>query len=381
MRLGNVSAWTIDPTLPLRVQTVRSYDPGEDGGVDAAQVNLYEGGSASLVIAVDAGTSRLTDLQVTSDLPASMTFHRLAVLPVYDGPTVDGKVKGKLLGTRYDPMVPLDYALDPESKNGIHMVVATITPSADTTPGTHAGSVTLNFAGKTLTLPVALRVSPLKIKPKLHFGAIVGLNSFFYTPRKGHGNTTKNGISIATYHGLDANPRTLRKEAKPVLDRYFHTIIDNHLFPQSPALGISRDIGYRVIEQGPGLAPKLADWDFSGGYNDAIREFIIDRGAGWFMVGRSNGKLMSQLRLKNRKTYSVKDNPKDPNWVKLSREQFDQLVGDYWNAMAQNMNELGILDRCVFVIDESVADSYENMAAYVMAMKSRPYSKHFKIGH
>jgi hypothetical protein len=319
-------------------------------------------------------------MQATCDLPADVTFHRLATIPVYSGATVEGQVQGELIETRYDAMVPLDYALDPDSVDGIHLIVATITPDQRTTPGVHRGEVTLRLADRAIVLPVELGMSSLTIKPNEHFGSIIGLCSFFLTPRKGVADMADDGISMAEYHGLTADRATQAQGARPILERYFHAMLDNHMQPQSPALGISPYVSYRVVDRGENLAPQLTDWTFADAYDDAIRTFVIDRASPWFMIGRSNGHLMDKIWL-NGKTYSVNANPDDPRWVQLPRDQFDQLVGEYWDAMARHMDEMGILDRTVFVIDESQESTYDDILAYVRAMRSQPYASRIKIGH
>ncbi|HIA53781.1 MAG TPA: hypothetical protein EYN91_17100, partial [Candidatus Melainabacteria bacterium] len=121
---------------------------------------------------------------------------------------------------------------------------------------------------------------------------------------------------------------------------------------------------YKVVDRGPGLAPEITDWDFSNGFDKAVEDFVIDRDMPWFTVYHSNGHLMHMHRL-NGVTYSIDANPNDPNWVQLSREEFDKLIGDYFDVIAKHLNELGILDRAIFVIDESGFETYDNMLAYV----------------
>lgn len=380
VQADGVAVWTVNPTLPLKVGLLERYQPVETT-VNAAQMSVFSGGSVSLVVAVDAGTPRLDDLVANTNLPADVTFHRVATIPVYDGPTVDGQVKGKYIETRYDAMVPLDYKLDPDSEDGLHVVVATITPNSNTPTGTTAGQVTLNFAGKRIAIPVELRVSALKIAPKQHFGSIVGVNSFYLRPRAGLADMAEDGISMAEYHGLDHSSSEMPEQSRKIIRQYNHILLDNHLSPQSPGLGLPRPINYKIVDQGPGRAPQLTDWYFSSEFEGAIKEFVIDRGSKWFMVGRSNGHLMSHIRLINAKIYSYKANPSDPNWVQLPPDEYYKLIGGYWDGMAQRLDKLGILDRLVFVVDESQHYTYDDIYNYVKAMKSRPYAKHIKVGH
>jgi hypothetical protein len=389
---GELAAWTVDPALPLKVGAITTYRP-ESPRLGAVRINCFPGGSTSVLIAVNSNTPRLKNLTATADLPCSVTFHRLATIPVYDGPTVQGELKGKLIETRYDAMVPLDYKLDPDSTDGHHLIVATVTPTEDMAHGKHSGHVELNIDGETLSLPVELRVSSLVIKPKRHFGSLFGAVLFNRAAKKGEADMAEDAVSIASFHGLEGEDLIPHKptfdsgndtvdvslNVRELAEHYFHTLLDNHLLPRCPDLYLSYN--YEVVERGPELAPELKNWDFSNGFDQAIKEFVIDRDMPWFTVFHSNGHLMHMLRLGNGTTYSIEANPGDPNWIQLPREEFDKLVGDFFDAVAKHLDELGILDRAIFVIDESGFETYGNIFAYVTAMKSRPYAKRIKIGH
>jgi hypothetical protein len=372
---GDLSAWTVDPALPMKVGAIAGYKPSSPQK-QLAQVDVISGGSSSVVIAVNSKTTRLDNMTATCDLPASVAFHRLATIPVYDGPTVQGELKGKLIETRYDAMVPLDYKLDPDSADGHHLVVATITPNEQTSPGTHVGRIKLSIDGGMLELPVELRVAPLSIKPKRHFGSLFGAVLFDRAAKKGEADMAEDAISIASFHGHKGAAKPASSRA--LAERYFHSLLDNHLLPRCPDLYMNYT--YKVVDRGPGLAPEITDWDFSNGFDQAVKDFVIDRDMPWFTVYHSNGHLMHMHRV-NGVTYSIDANPNDPNWVHLSRKEFDKLIADYFDAIAKHLDELGILDRAIFVIDESGFETYDNMLAYVAAMKSRPFSKQIKIGH
>lgn len=393
-----IEAWTVDPALPLKVGKITAYRPaGATPAAQAARVDVFRGGAASLVIALDAGRPRADSLLVTADfagLPMAVRFNRLATVPVYDGPTVDDQVRGQLLDTRYDPLVPLDYALDPDSADGVHLVVVTFTPTADTPPGRHAGHVRLTLGQRTLRVPVSLRVAPIAVAPQRHFGSLLGSSFFLAGYPAGVAGLVRPSIPMAAFHGLDTaglspptvmslsipdrpDPRTAPTRA--LAERYFHTMLDHHLLPQSPAMYAY--FNYRVQERGEGLAPRLTDWDFSHGYDRAIREFVLGRDMPWLLVGRSNGRLIDRITLNNGKTYSDQPQPENPDWVHLPREPFDQLVGDFWDAFARHLDTLGVLDRAVIVLDDSPVDSYDNILAFARVLRSRPHAQRIRLGY
>jgi len=391
---GNVTAWTVDPVLPLKVGRIRSYRPAADASANAARVTALRGGSASLVIAVDAGQPRLDAVNATCDLPVEATFHRLATIPVYDGPTVDGEVKGNFIETRYDPMVPLDFALDPDSEDGVHLVVATFTPRDATPAGVHRGHVRLAWGDTAVEVPVELTVPALTVKPMRHFGTNFGATFFLVAYRSGEADLAHDSTSIARFHGYkdaDVTPPTMMSLSipdnpdprtaviRPLAEKYFHALLDHHLMPESPALYAY--FAYDVMEQGKDKAPKLENWDFSRGFDEAIKRFVIGRDMPWLTVGRSNGGLMDRMRLGNGKTYGVDARPDDPDWVQLPREELNRLMTDYWETFAAHLDELGVLDRALFVVDESGPEQYENIRHYIESVRRGPHARRIKFGH
>jgi len=385
-----ITAWTVDPHLPLTVDALPSYKPTASYRAEAARVDLFRGGSASLVIALDVGQPRIDAVVADADLPVKARFTRLARIPVYPGPHPLGDYP--LMETRYDAMVPLDFTLDPDAGDGRHLVVVTLTADDQTPAGRHRGWVALDLAGQRVVIPVDLRVAPLTINPMRHFGTLFGGQHFL--TRYSGSPFTEESVTVAEFHGLEADgleppsaislatpddpdPRTLN--VRNLAERYFHAMIDHHVLPQSPGLYAYFD--YDVVDREPDQAPQLTNWDFTQGYDRAVEEFVIGRDMPWLTVGHSNGYFMDKIRLNNAKTYSVKPNPGQANWVHLSREQFDRLVGTYWEGIARHLAELGVLDRAIFVIDESGPETFETIRMYVEAMRAQPHAARIRIGH
>jgi hypothetical protein len=155
-------------------------------------------------------------------------------------------------------------------------------------------------------------------------------------------------------------------------------MLDHHLVPESLAL-YSR-ISYDVVDRGEGKAPELKNWDFSD-YDASIRELLIARDVPVHVIGRTNGHLMHKFRLANNVTYSFRPQEKQLPWKQLPRDEYLELVGNYFEAMAAHLAELGVLDRALFVIDESDPATYELMRDYVFAIKSGPHGRHIAVGH
>lgn len=391
---GTATAWTVDPVLPLKVGRVRDYQPTPEAASRAAQVTAFFGGSASLVVVIDAGKPRLDDLKVATDLHAPVQVHRLATIPVYDGPTVEGEPAGDLIERRYEAMTPLDFALDPDSGDGVHVLLVTFTPDETTPSGEQQGEIALSFAGQTLVVPVALRVAPLTLAPPRHFAAIFGSISFLVSYPGEAAGMVAESVSQAAFHGLDdagLSPETIMSLSIPdapdertapvrrLAERYFDVLLDNHLLPQTPTLYAY--YSYEVREQGEDRAPELVNWDFSGGFDRAVQDFVIGRDMPWLQVGRSNGALIRRIELANGKTYSLDARPGDSRWVQLPRDEFYRLVGEYWDRVGRHLETLGVLDRALYVIDESLIHTYDDIQAYVQAMQQRPYARRIKIGH
>ncbi|MBL4700970.1 MAG: hypothetical protein JKX85_06915, partial [Phycisphaeraceae bacterium] len=169
-------------------------------------------------------------------------------------------------------------------------------------------------------------------------------------------------------------------QTRVLAEKYYHQMLDYHIQPQSPALYAYYN--YDIQEQGEGLAPKLTNWDFGSGFDKAMKEFVMGRDMPLFTVGRSNGHLMNKFWLNNGKFYSYKRDSKNPNAVYLPKKEFAKLVGAYWEAFAKHLDELGILDRAIFVIGECGLSTFDAVCTYILdGMKSQPHAKKIKIGH
>jgi len=384
--------WTVPTDLPLRADLLQGYDPGRSNATESAVLNLFRGGSATLLLAVNARTPQVIFTAPQSDLPLQPSVEQLAEIPVYDGPFPDAK----LIERRLDARVPLNFRGAPPSSSGIHILALTFRATPDCRAGEFDGS--LRFAVQSqrpqrvwFEVPIRLRIAAVTLKPMRHFGTVFGAVHFVTRY-----NLAWPGTSVAQFHNIadeGLHPPTVLSLTRPDLPeqqdsrltpvqrlarRYFHCLLDHHLIPESMAL--YTPFTYDVVDSGKGKAPRLTNWDFTE-YDKALDEFVIGRDVPWHMMFRTNGQLMHKLRLADNVTYSFKPPEGNKPWKQIPREAYLELIGDFFEAFAAHLDEEGILDRSMFVIDESDPSTYALMHDYVMAMKSRPYARRITVAH
>ena len=389
---AGLRAWTIPPELPLKADLLRRTEPTR--GDSPLHVTLCRGEARTVLVAVDGGTPRLRFTQTACDLSLDTRFEQLAEVPVYDGPFPGGTLTER----RLDALVPLNFDLTPPSSTGIHVLAVTLRADEEQAPGARTG--TLRVAVQTqrpdravFELPVSVTVLPVTLKPAHHFGTQFAGVHWLVRYRKGAGPFTEDSTTVAEYCGYSAEklePPTAMSltnlntndwrmhQVRGLARKYFHRMIDYQVMPKSPTLYSS--FSYDVVERDDGQAPALTNWDFSE-YDEAIREFVIGRDMPCFSVYHTNGYQMHKLRLRNGTTYSTRPNDKVAAWKQLPEDQFYQLVGDYFEAFATHLGELGVLERALFVIDESGPDTFETIRRFVLAMKARPAAGRITVTH
>ena len=387
-----IQAWTVSPDIPLKAEVLPATRPGAAAASTPVSVDLFRGGSATVLVAVDAGTPLATFTRAECTLPLPHTFNEVAGIPLYDG----AFGYGKKVETRLDAMVPLNFEHAPPAPNGIHLVAVTLTAGADTAAGRAQGVIRLEVQNQvprrtSIEIPVSARVLGATVKPMEHFGTLFGGAHFMV--RYSGGPFTRDSVTVAEYHGYDGRglepptavslsspdtPDDRFAHARSLARKYYHRMLDHHVIPQS--LTLYSAYSYRVDEQGDDRAPILRDWDFAL-FDEAIDQLVIARDIPWLTVYHSNGYLMDTMRLANGTTYTLRSAEDKPTWKQLPPDAFYQLVGDFFEALAVHLDEKGVLDRTIFVIDESGPDTFGTIRDYVKAIKSRPHARRIKIGH
>ena len=378
---NGITAWHVSSDLPLKANVIARSKPAVADSPKPIDVMLYCGEAETVVIAIETGTERIRYLQTECNLPMQVRVEQLAEIPVYDGPFPDAN----LLERRFDALVPVNFDLAPPSSNGIHMLALTIKADHATSPKQTEGIVRLVVEDQThrravLNLPIRVRVAPVIIKPAHHFGTqFAGMHWLVRYPKsEGY---TRDSTTVAEFCGYSAKnmePQTIIARVGELARKYFNRMIDFQVMPQLPTLHLP--FKYDVIGQGPGRAPRLTNWHFED-YDIALDELVIGRDMPCFTIFHTDGYGMDKLRLIDGITYSLKSNAADPRWKQLPEDQFYNLVGDYFNALAQHLHDKGVLDRALFVIDESGPETFETIRRYVLAMKSRPMAKDILITH
>jgi hypothetical protein len=367
---SSIRAWTVPSEMPLIADRIASLAPAKATPNAKVHAHLFRGGAITLLIAIDTKTPLARVLKAECDLTVKSTFERIAEIPLFD----NSHPRGRKIGSRFDALTPIDYALIPPATAGVHLVAVTFSADAKAKPGTSAGSIQLTIQTQepstdTIEIPVNLTISPIVLRPMWHFGTLFGPNPLDVRVGLDAG-TSRVGDTPAEFHGMKPGSTELAR-------KYIHRMIDFSVTPENPPLKMPT---CTVVSLGAGKAPELKDWDFTE-MGNAIDEFILGRDMPWFMLYRSNGNLMKSLWLPNGETYGFEDGGTAPHWNKLPRAEYFKLVADYFENIAKYLDEKGILDRAVYVVDESLPPTYPLIAEYIAALKTQPHAGRLRIGN
>ncbi len=380
--------WTLPSDYPLRESFLAKLcPPATEASEPGLRMKTFRGGWVSVPVVVKSGSPLLQVRKAEGSAPFPIKVEKLGLIPVYDGPVG----VGKWIQNRFDALMPVADRQFTPAREGQHVLVVTCHVPESSQPGKYHGSLELELGHQTgdvrkFSLPLEIEVADIILRPQRDFFTIFGneqwmsqMSTDLVTPSVGasefHGLTAANRMENPD-DPTDADPR--RSRIGRTSRAYSHAMLDNWLSPQSPAL--FAPYSYSVEERGPGQAPRLVDFNFES-YDEAIREFVIERDMPWVSIHNTNGHLMDSFRLKNGVTYTLRDVPETETTKPLSEDEYFRLVGDYMEAMALHFKELGILDRALLVIDESAASTYPIMLKYRRALQGRPHAKEIRFLH
>ena len=377
-----VEAWTVPSDYPLKVKFLASTKPPESRSETVANINLYRGGAATLLIAVNAGTPLIKFLSAECNAPLDLKFEQVAGIPVYYGSFYDMEHVGEFVETRMDALMPLNDPGIPANENGIHLLAATFSCDESMKSGLYKSSVRLKVQTQVpeideIEIPVEMRVLPVVVRAVDHFGTNFGGNHIVRKYKSYGGSLWKESTPPIEYHGFSA-PYD-KEDIYNLFRTYYNRMIDFCVMPAG--LPHSNPFTYTVNDRGDSLAPELTDWDFTNLDKD-IDEFIFGRRGRWFIIHGTNGQLMYMLRLIDRITYSYEEAPDSrTRWKKLPEEEYFKLVADYFDAIAKHLHERGCLDKVIYHIDESDPSTYPLMHKYAKALDGREYASKLMLEH
>jgi hypothetical protein len=393
---NGVRAWTVASDLPLTTAVLPRTAPAGGTGARKVDVSLFRGGAQTVLVAVKTGSDRATFGPIHCDLPVSFKVEQLAEIPVYNGPSPDGKLiaGARLIETRLDALVPVNFDLAPPSSTGIQLLALTFSADRSVKPGHYQGEIAIDVQSPhqaALRLPIEVSVAPLTIDPMRHFGTLFGGQLFMVrsqgkpftqpsiTVAEYCGYSSKNlepynALSLSTADQADARLRPIRELAR----KYYNRMLDYCVNPQTPTL--YSPYTYKVIDQGTDKAPGLADWDFTA-YDQAIDALVLKRDMPVLVIFHSNGHQMDKLRLANGVTYTLLPANGKPAWRHLPREQYFKLVSEFFEAVAAHLDKKGVLNRAIYVIDESGSSTYDLIRDYVAAMKKGAHAQRIRVLH
>ena len=388
LQAGGHSVWTIPSAYPLKAGYLEKVMPRQSAA--RQQVRVFQGGADTVIVAVKTNTPQLSIDKAISDIPLEVRFERIAPIPVYDGPYP----AGRLQEIRYDALMACDDPLMPPAPEGIHLIAVTFKASKDTAPGSYEGTIRLGLQDQVpqrfeVEIPLQVTVAPLFIKPMRHFGAVFGAQHFqLKLSAKNNPFMAGSGVSIADFHGysgvLPGKATALGDESSNqrsligLSRKYFKKMLDYDLVPQGPTLYCPYT--YSVKDENKDKAPLLENWNFEE-YDTGIDELVLKKDAPWLFMFHSNGQQMDRLRLSNGVTYSFREPQGNVPWKQLSKGEFYSLIGNFFDAIATHLDEKGVLDRAVFLVDESDPSTYETIRDYINAVRLKPAAAKIKFAH
>ena len=379
--------WTFPSEYPMREDFLAGLCPPDSTASDPVlRLNTFRGGWVSVPVVVKSGTPTLNVRRAEGKAPFPVKVEKLGLIPVYDGPIG----VGKWLQNRFDALIPVQDTGFTPARDGQHVLVVTCHVPETGTAGKYEGTLELEFENqgeiREFSVPIEISVADITLRPQRHFYTILG-NEQWKTQQSA--DLVSPPVTGTAFHGLSAanmsenpedpanlNPRWSRLGR--LVRAYNHVMLDNWLSPQSPSLFVP--FSYSIKDLGAGKAPQLGDFHFDQ-FDEAMKEFVIERDMPWISIHHTNGHLMDSLTLQNGVTYTLRDVPESDRVKRLPEAEYFRLVGDYMEAMATHMNDLGILDRTLLTVDESDPSTYELMLKYRRTLKSRPHAQKIRFLH
>ena len=436
---GPIKAWYLDPTYPLivdRLPRVKLSEPyiisnKAQSSVTAPGIKLTmaKGERRTILMAVQADTNWFKLIEKKNSLPVEVTVQRIAQIPVYHDWTFN-----TLLEKRLDALVDVNDPLIPFHAEGPQVLAITFHADEKQEPGHVNGELSLEFqtaypAWQWLKIPVELKILPVTVKPMRHFQTNFGLHNLMLTWRSTSDIWNSEFVPPVRFYGYRVEERYKNRggdeivptfetfEEDPVRDIFdveVNTLLDYCLQPMTPTLlyppifkvndsgdnsaapasyekmrplkGADFPLGtvWRNTSGDSSVVPTLSDWDWTQ-YDQAIEKFVKARGITCFTLLHTAGGGTRAIRLGTEFTYGLDHDPKyladTKKYKQLTSDAFYQLVGDFFDAWAKHLDELGVLDYAYICVDETAPDYYLAFKRWAEAIKSRPYAKRIKIYH
>jgi hypothetical protein len=231
-------------------------------------------------------------------------------------------------------------------------------------PGTYVGEVVLDGdAGGSpfsLAVPLRLKVHRFALPDKVTFRS--AFDGQYFALRYGTNN-------IYDFHGVS----TPTDEAA-LVRAYYDEMCANRINPYNVTYPHGVSYQWNPPPQGYGVdAPgnhfTLHSFDFTV-VNAALSHFVDTRHANSFLFAATNGKVIDQITLPG--NFAVAWDDPQSGATAITKDQYDNLILDYYEAWAANLIANGWIDYAFILCDESQYPDYPKIQNFIDVLASSP---------
>jgi len=312
-------------------------------------------------------TITATDLVGVGDtIPAAnISFYAVDYVPIVSGSYLTPSSYTGLIG---DPLVELDTkTLSPAEGN--HGLWITVEVPPGTPAGTYTGSLSIEGVETSTIVPMTLAVYDFELPEYSTFQSSMG-GQFMDVSCRG-GNVGYD------YHGLTTSAEKLQLKIA-----MYDVMAENKFTPKNVSI-VSASYSWTPPPQGynvdlPGNYFYLDNWDFTD-MNAHLDHYINDLKVNSVLLDATDPIICNSKWLLP-DLFAWGPVPGDPNYditIEITQNQFDQLILDYYRAIAQNLDNHGWLDYVYLFVDEG--ENNDRILHWMRTLKSDPLTSRIKI--
>ncbi|MAR12593.1 MAG: hypothetical protein CL681_21805 [Blastopirellula sp.] len=297
-----------------------------------------------------------------------------------------------------DPLVPVT-ARRLSRQDGSRAFWFTLRTPSTAPAGKYRGTISiLRRGGRAIEIPLEVQVYDFALPEYSTFRSNMG-GQFF---AKNSGNPAIQ--PTMAYHGVKT-----KQDVQRLARTYYEVMAREKFYPKNVALFTEVGMQWKAPPRGYQVADKenvfeLFAWDFEA-FNREMKHFIDDLKVNSVCLTHTNPSVShvfkhlpgrpakvwrsdpghvtmawQTFREMTQATYGKQ--PGDP-WqdtsVEVSRHQWDQLVLDYYRAMARNLKKHGWLDKFYIFVDETAGT--EKILHLIRLLKSDPETASIRVAH
>ena len=399
----NFELWFAESTVKLTPRT-----PAPPIQADGIKISAAANEAQSFQIVLSPKTvvrfmkASATNLRKGADVigASAIDFRCVEYIPIS---RISDITPASCIGLIGDPLVPVQpHTLLPAAGNRALWVTARISP--DTPPGIYHGSIHLNCDNSALEIPLSLEVYDFALPEFSALRTNMGGQYLDKPMADAKDRAQRPGYrGLMGYHGLQTIDQ-LKKLARA----YYTVMAKNKFYPKSVALYSPFAVNWSPPPNGynvdsPDNFVTLHDWDFTE-FNETLRYFIDELKVNALTIYHTNPTRCNIFRVlpgKPLANHATAVRPRSAAWpqfgdetwlaygiiaedpyqgqtIEISRAQYNQLLVDYFRAIAENLEENGWIDKAFIIIDETMNQG--RLRHFLSTLKSDPLVARLKIG-